>query len=74
MNLYRVAVSGIKGYPPPPTTKLAVFYKGGFQCELVINATGINTDKKFDLQELQIKSKLSEWGYLDKFDILDFQR
>jgi hypothetical protein len=25
----RVKVSGIKGYPPPPTTKLAVFYRGG---------------------------------------------
>lgn len=27
----RVRVTGVKGYPPPPTTKLAVFYRGGWQ-------------------------------------------
>ena len=27
----RVRVSGVKGHPPPPTTKLAVFYRGGWQ-------------------------------------------
>lgn len=69
----RVRVSGTKGHPPPSTTKLAVFYRGGWQCELLLNATGYATTKKFALQEVQIKSKLKEWGLLDKFDILDFQ-
>ena len=45
----RVRVSGVKGAPPPSTTKLAVFYKGGYQCELVLNATGYATRKKFEL-------------------------
>jgi hypothetical protein len=45
-----VRVSGVKGHPPPSTTKLAVFYKGGWQCELLVNATGYATKKKFELQ------------------------
>lgn len=70
---HRVRVSGVKGAPPPSTTKLAVFYKGGYQCELLVNATGYATAKKFELQEAQLRSKLKELGVLDKFDILDFQ-
>ncbi|EAA33181.2 DUF1446-domain-containing protein [Neurospora crassa] len=70
----RVHVSGVKGYPPPPTTKFAVFYKGGFQCEITINATGYATAKKYELQEAQVRSKLQEWGLLEQFDTLDFQR
>ena len=70
----RVRVRGVKGYPPPPTTKLAVFYHGGFQCEVTINATGYATAKKYELQEAQIRSKLREWGLLEQFDALDFQR
>ena len=69
----RVRVSGVKGAPPPSTTKLAIFYKGGYQCELLINATGYATAKKFELQEAQLRLKLKDWGVLDKFDILDFQ-
>lgn len=69
----RVRVSGVKGAPPPSTTKLAVFYKGGYQCELLVNATGYATAKKFALQEAQLRHKLKEWGVLHKFDILDFQ-
>ncbi|CAK3736652.1 Hypothetical predicted protein [Lecanosticta acicola] len=69
----RVKVSGTKGHPPPATTKLAIFYRGGFQCELLFNATGYATAKKFALHEAQMRSKLQDWGLLDKFDILDFQ-
>nr|UWK20151.1 duf1446 domain containing protein [Trichoderma cf. fertile] len=70
----RVRVSGIKGYPPPPTTKLAIFYKGGYQCEHLVNACGYAMDHKWDMQELQLKDTLQEWGILDKLDVLDFQR
>lgn len=69
----RARVTGVKGAPPPPTTKLPVFYKGGFQSELLLNATGYATAKKFALQEAQLRHKLKEWRVLDKFDILDFQ-
>lgn len=70
----RVHVSGVKGHPPPPTTKLAVFYRGGYQLEILVNATGYATDHKWDVQEAQIRSKLSEWGTLDQLDVLEFQR
>jgi hypothetical protein len=70
----RVHVSGTRGHPPPPTTKLAIFYRGGYQAEMTINACGYATDYKWDLQEAQIKSRLAGWGALDKFSVLDFQR
>ncbi|KAK0844899.1 hypothetical protein LTR03_007749 [Friedmanniomyces endolithicus] len=67
----RVRVSGVTGAPPPSTTKLAVFYKGGWQCELLVNATGYATKKKYDLQEAQLRRMLKLWGVLDKLDVLD---
>ncbi|RFU79682.1 duf1446 domain-containing protein [Trichoderma arundinaceum] len=70
----RVRVSGVKGHLPPPTTKLAIFYKGGYQCEHLVNACGYATDHKWDMQELQLKDTLQEWGILDKLDVLEFQR
>lgn len=69
----RVRVSEVKGYPPPPMTKAAIYYTGGYQCELTFNATGYNTQRKFDLIKLQITEKLKEWNALDKFQVLDFQ-
>ena len=69
----RVRVSGTKGYPPPPTTKLAVFYKGGWQCEMLFNATGYATAKKWALLEAQMRAKLTEWAVIDRLDVLDFQ-
>ncbi|PNP76201.1 hypothetical protein FNYG_10490 [Fusarium nygamai] len=70
----RVLVNGVRGHPPPPTTKLAIYYKGGYQGEFTINATGLNTSLKYDLQELQIRNKLKEWGVLESLDVLEFQR
>lgn len=67
-------VWGIKGAPPPPTTKLAIFYLAGYQSELVINSTGYGTPEKFSLWERTIKYGLKRDGLLDKFDILEFQR
>jgi hypothetical protein len=70
----RVRVWGIKGGPPPPTTKLAIFYRAGWQSEIVVNATGYGTDKKFELWERMLKFGLKRRGLLDRFDILEFQR
>ncbi|PHH83013.1 hypothetical protein CDD82_3925 [Ophiocordyceps australis] len=70
----RVHVSGIKGHAPPPTTKLAVFYAGGYELEILINACGYATDHKWDIQEAQMRNKLQEWGKLEQLDVLDFQR
>lgn len=70
----RVRVSGVKGYPPPDTTKLAIFYRGGYQCEMTINATGYATAWKYDYQEAQLRTQLMDWNLIDQFDVLDFQR
>lgn len=69
----RVKVSGVRGAPPPPTTKLAIFYKGGFQSEILINATGYGTAEKFELQEKQIRFALDKLGITQSIDVLQFQ-
>jgi len=69
----RVHVSGIKGAPPPPTTKLAIFYRAGYQSELLICATGYGTAHKFALQEKQIRHGLACLDLTEAFDTLLFQ-
>ncbi|KAI9784337.1 MAG: hypothetical protein M1839_002398 [Geoglossum umbratile] len=64
---------GIPGRPPPPTTKLAIFYGGGYQSQLLMNAAGYGTDEKWELQEKQIHHSLKKAGLLDKFDVPEFQ-
>ncbi|KAF2808386.1 DUF1446-domain-containing protein [Mytilinidion resinicola] len=67
----RVRLSGIRGAPPPPTTKLAIFYRAGYQSELLLNATGYATKEKWDLYERMLRFGLKRRGILDKFDILE---
>lgn len=69
----RVKFSGIKGRPPPPTTKLAVFYKGGFESQNLSNAAGYATRKKYVLYERQVRERLKEQGLDKSFDCLVFQ-
>jgi hypothetical protein len=54
----RVRLSGIRGLPPPPTTKLAVCLLGGYQAELSGYAAGPDIDHKFDLFKSQVMSQL----------------
>ncbi|KAG2412980.1 hypothetical protein HFD88_010539 [Aspergillus terreus] len=69
----RVRVSGVTGSPPPPTTKLAVFYQGGYEAELLLNATGYATSKKWDLIEKQLRHFIPN-DVLDDLETLEFQR
>ena len=69
----RVMVTGTKGHPPPPTTKLAVFYRGGYQWEWTVNTTGKDAARKFKFQEMQLRRKVEEWGMADDLEVLDFQ-
>lgn len=71
----RVRFSGIKGRPPPPTTKLAIFYKGGFESQNLSNAAGYATKKKYQLYERQIRARLAEQGMDPEktFDFIVFQ-
>lgn len=50
-----MSVAGIHGAPPPDTTKLAVFYNGGYEVQLLVNATGYAADQKFELFNKQVR-------------------
>lgn len=70
----RVRCSGIKGAPPPPTTKLAIFYKGGYESQMLYNASGYATEEKYKLLEANLRNQLKMNGMQDQFQLLDFQR
>jgi hypothetical protein len=69
----RVKLSGIRGAPPPPTTKAAIFYRGGYQSQILINATGYGTEQKFRLLEKQYRAGLKRAGMENAFETLEFQ-
>ncbi|KKO96928.1 hypothetical protein THAR02_10970 [Trichoderma harzianum] len=69
----RVHVHGVRGAPPPDTTKLALFYKGGYENQVLINATGSNYEQKFTLFEKQLRFCLGSES-LNALDFLEFQR
>lgn len=66
-------VSGITGLPPPPTTKAAIFYHAGYQCQILVNATGYGTKEKWALFERQMRRKLQIAGIDKDFELLEFQ-
>lgn len=69
----RVHVHGVRGAPPPNTTKLSLFYKGGYENQVLINATGSNYEQKFALFEKQLRFCLGSES-LNALDFLEFQR
>lgn len=69
----RVRLSGIKGRPPPPTTKLAVFFQGGFEAQNLANFAGYASRRKHKLYEKQIRARLDARDLTRQFDILEFQ-
>ena len=69
----RVRLSNVRGNPPPPTTKLAVFYHGGYEAQLLVNAAGYATAEKYKLFEMQLRHALKQKGLIDKYQLLDFQ-
>lgn len=69
----RVRLSNVKGSPPPPTTKLAIFYNGGYEVQILLNAAGYATAEKWALMERQYRFGLQQRGTLEKFQLLDFQ-
>ncbi len=65
-----VHVSGVKGLPPPPTTKVGITAKGGWQAEFHFYLTGLDIPEKVAMIERQTKARMGE--YLDKFSCLKF--
>lgn len=69
----RVKFSGIQGRPPPPTTKLAIFFQGGYEAQNLANFAGYASRRKHHLYETQIRGRLDEMDLTKEFDILEFQ-
>ncbi|KAH8680030.1 hypothetical protein BGZ60DRAFT_445451 [Tricladium varicosporioides] len=51
----RVHVSGVKGLPPPPTTKVGLTAVGGYQAEFHIYLCGLDLEAKAEMCERQIR-------------------
>ncbi|EME86648.1 uncharacterized protein MYCFIDRAFT_130445 [Pseudocercospora fijiensis CIRAD86] len=68
-----VFVSGVKGLPPPDTTKVGISGFAGWQAEYHIYLCGLDIDEKCKFAEDQIKYELGE-ERLNKFSCLKFTR
>ena len=65
-----VHVSGVRGLPPPPTTKVGITAKGGWQAEFHYYLTGLDIEAKAAMIERQTKARMG--AYLDAFSCLRF--
>ncbi|KAK3054163.1 hypothetical protein LTR09_004941 [Extremus antarcticus] len=68
----RVRLSGIKGMPPPPTTKVGFTVAGGYQAEMHWFLVGLDIKEKAEMLEAQIRERLDAVTGLDKFHCLKF--
>ncbi|KAF5245364.1 hypothetical protein FAUST_1839 [Fusarium austroamericanum] len=50
----RVSVSCVKGFPPPPTAKVMVAAKGGFQAEATFYINGLDVAEKAAMMKAQL--------------------
>ncbi|MBX3225978.1 MAG: DUF1446 domain-containing protein [Labilithrix sp.] len=56
----RVAIRGVAGEPPPPTTKVAITTKGTFRNELTLAFVGLDVDAKIALFERATRAALAK--------------
>jgi hypothetical protein len=54
----RVAIRGVQGEPPPPTTKVAITTKGRFRNEMTLCFVGLDIDEKIALFEKETRAIL----------------
>ena len=66
----RAAVHGVKALPPPPTTKVGITARGGFQAEIHCFLTGLDIPEKARMLESQLRKILAP--YSNKFSLLSF--
>jgi hypothetical protein len=50
----RVSISGVRGTPPPPTTKVCLNLVGGYRNSMTFLLTGLDADAKADLVRRQL--------------------
>jgi hypothetical protein len=56
----RVRISGVRGEPPPATTKICVNTLGGFRNSMTFLLTGLDIDAKADLVRRQLAGPLAD--------------
>lgn len=75
----RVRIRGVRGTPPPPTSKVCLNYFGGFRNSFEMMLTGLDIEAKAEwltrqledlLDRLPRRPKLVEWQ-LDRTDVYD---
>lgn len=59
----RIHLSGITGIPPPPTTKLAICLRGGYQAELSAYCAGLDIEAKVNMMKTQVLRELDPADY-----------
>lgn len=70
MGMNRVALRGVQALPPPPTTKVGVTAKGGYQAEACYFLTGLDIRAKAELLEAQLRKSMAP--YSSNFTALAF--
>ena len=66
----RVRLEGVQGLPPPPTTKVGVTARGGWQAEMHFFLTGLDVKEKAELIEKQTRASMGD--YVKDFSVLKF--
>jgi hypothetical protein len=66
----RVALHGVRSLPPPPTTKVGLTARGGFQAEASYFLTGLDVPAKARMLEAQLRRSLAP--YIPKYTTLSF--
>jgi hypothetical protein len=56
----RVAITGVRGSPPPATTKVCLNLVGGYRNSMTFLLTGLDVDAKADLVQRQLAPALAE--------------
>ncbi|KAF2022345.1 DUF1446-domain-containing protein [Aaosphaeria arxii CBS 175.79] len=66
-----VRISGVQGLPAPPTTKVGITAKGGYQAEFHFFLTGLDIEEKAKMVERQTLAAMGD--HAKKFTCLKFQ-
>ena len=72
LSTNRVALRGVKSAPPPPTTKVGLTARGGYQAEFHFFPTGLDIDAKARMCEMQIRKAVGD--HAKKFTKFEFTK
>ncbi|KAI1876982.1 hypothetical protein JX265_000246 [Neoarthrinium moseri] len=68
----KVRITGVKGMPPPPTTKVGITAPAGFQAEWHIYMCGLDIEEKCKITEDQVRYAIGD--DISKFSLLKFHQ